>query len=199
MTDDVFVHPTAIVETRQIGRGTRVWAFSHVLEGASIGANCNIGDHCFIEKNTVVGDNVTIKNGNAIYEGVTLGDGVFVAPGVVFTNDLHPRSARLPDAARRYADDSWLATTKVRAGATLGAGAVILAGVTIGEYAFVGAAALVTRDVSPFALVLGSPARCVGWVCRCGARLPAGTDEPTCNVCGARYRIEDGVLVPTAP
>jgi UDP-2-acetamido-3-amino-2,3-dideoxy-glucuronate N-acetyltransferase len=194
MTRDGFVHPTALVESRQIGADTRVWAFTHILPGASIGANCNIGDHCFVEGNAVVGDNVTIKNGNAIWEGVTLEDGVFVGPSVVFTNDLRPRSPRLPDAAERYKKGDWLTPTVVRHGATLGAGSVILAGVTIGEYALVAAGTIVTRDVEPHALVIGSPARRRSWVCRCGAALSIAASRASCAECGREYSLADGSL-----
>ena len=101
---NVFVHPTALVETTEIGKGTRVWAFSHLMEGVRIGKNCNIGDHCFIESGVLIGDNVTIKNGNMLWEGVTIQDGVFVGPHVFFTNDRYPRSRGLPQARSRHSD-----------------------------------------------------------------------------------------------
>jgi UDP-2-acetamido-3-amino-2,3-dideoxy-glucuronate N-acetyltransferase len=188
------VHPAALVETDQIGDGTRIWAFTHILPGASIGANCNIGDHCFVESGVLIGDDVTIKNGNAIWDGVTLEDGVFVGPNVVFTNDLRPRSPRLAEARDRYADRGWLAATVVRHGATLGAGSVIVAGVTIGEFAFVAAGALVTRDVDPHALVVGSPARPRGWVCRCGSALELAADSGECPTCRRAYRFRAGCV-----
>jgi UDP-2-acetamido-3-amino-2,3-dideoxy-glucuronate N-acetyltransferase len=196
MSERAFVHPSALVETDQIGAGTRIWAFTHILPGASIGSRCNIGDHCFVESNVAIGDDVTIKNGNSIWEGVTLEDGIFVGPSVVFTNDLRPRSPRLADAAERYADRSWLVPTIVRRGATLGAGAVILAGVTIGEYAFVAAGALVTRDVDAHALVVGSPARPTGWVCRCGGALAAARARAECPTCGSTYAVSGGKVTP---
>jgi UDP-2-acetamido-3-amino-2,3-dideoxy-glucuronate N-acetyltransferase len=196
VTGKAFIHPTALVETKQIGPGTRIWAFSHVLAGASIGANCNIGDHCFIESNVAIGDDVTIKNGNAIWEGVQLEDGVFVGPSVVFTNDLRPRSPRLADAAPRYADQDWLVPTLVRRGATLGAGAVILAGITVGEYAFVAAGAVVTHDVAPHALVVGIPARAGGWVCRCGSSLDLGPRSANCPSCARAYALVKGAVQP---
>ena len=124
---DIVVHPAALVETDDIGVGTRIWAFAHILAGASIGRDCNIGDHCFIEGGARVGHGVTVKNGAMIWEGVTLEDGVFVGPGVVFTNDLRPRSPRGVETATRYEDTGWLATTVVRRGASIGARAVILA------------------------------------------------------------------------
>jgi acetyltransferase-like isoleucine patch superfamily enzyme len=195
MSEDVFIHPTAVVETSRIGADTRIWAFSHVLAGAAVGERCNIGDHCFVESNAVIGHDVTIKNGNAIWDGIVLEDGVFVAPGVVFTNDRHPRSPRLADAGARYADAGWLVPTLVCRGATLGAGAVILAGVTIGEFAFVAAGALVTKDVPPFALALGTPATVRGWVCRCGQKIDFGEERACCGACGRAYRLSDGAVV----
>jgi UDP-2-acetamido-3-amino-2,3-dideoxy-glucuronate N-acetyltransferase len=178
------IHPTALVECDDIGAGTRVWAFAHVLRGASIGEDCNIGGHCYVESGAVICDRVTVKNGTSVWEGVTLGDDVFVGPSVVFTNDLTPRSPRSGLSGSRYDEvASWLAPTDVRRGATLGAGAVIVAGVTIGEFAFVAAGAVVTRDVPPHTLVKGNPARAAGIVCRCGQRLTADR----CASCGADH------------
>jgi acetyltransferase-like isoleucine patch superfamily enzyme len=185
--DDVFVHPTAIVETQHIGQGTRIWAFAHVMKDVSIGANCNIGDHCFIESGVAVGNNVTIKNGNMIWEGLTLEDGAFVGPHVFFTNDRYPRSPRLPQAQKRYGDRGWLLPTLVRRGASLGAGAVILAGVTIGEFAMIGAGAVVTRDVPPYALMVGNPAHIRGWACQCGQPLQFRNETATCDDCGLTF------------
>ncbi|MBI4787678.1 MAG: N-acetyltransferase [Chloroflexi bacterium] len=191
---DVFIHPASIVETREIGAGTRIWALAHVMPDASIGVNCNIGEHCFIESGAKIGDNVTIKNGNMVWNGVVLEDGVFVGPHVSFTNDRFPRSPRLAQAKKRYGGHSWLVATRVKEGASLGAGAVVIAGVTVGEYALVGAGAVVTKDVVPYALVTGNPARRRGWVCQCG--LPLKFDGPTtrCADCGLRYR-RDGESV----
>ena len=183
MLESVFVHPTALVEAEEIGQGTRIWAFVHVMAGAVIGANCNIGDHCFIEGGAHVGDNVTIKNGNMIWEGVTLEDGVFVGPHVFFTNDLYPRSARLPEAQERYSNRDWLAPTLIRHGASLGAAAVMLGGITVGEFATVGAGAVVTHDVPPHALVVGNPARIKGWVCQCGLPVQLEEGTATCQSC----------------
>jgi UDP-2-acetamido-3-amino-2,3-dideoxy-glucuronate N-acetyltransferase len=188
--DDVYIHPSAIVETKQIGSGTRVWAFSHVLEGAQIGNDCNIGDHCYVEGSARLGNGVTVKNGNAVWDGVTLEDGVFVAPSVTFTNDRRPRSPRNPHVQRRYENKLWLSRTLVCEGSTLGAGAIILPGLTIGAYAFVAAGALVTHDVPAHALVAGSPARSVAWVCRCGATLEFHDGEAACASCRSRYRRE---------
>lgn len=191
---DLFIHPKALVETRRIGGGTRIWAFVHVMAGAVIGANCNIGDHCFIESGAVIGNNVTIKNGNMLWDGVTLEDGVFVGPHVFFTNDLFPRSPRLAQAKGRYRSRAWLVPTMVRRGASLGAGAVILAGVTIGEFVMVGAGAVVTRDVPPYAVGIGNPLRIRGWVCECGSPLGFRKNAAVCRVCGLRYVKKNNVV-----
>src|SRR5215813_10190097 len=158
----ISIHPNALVATDKIGDGTRIWAFCNVLAGASIGRDCNICDRCFIENDVAIGDRVTVKCGVSLYDGLKLEDDVFVGPDVSFANDPRPRSgARLA---------SYPLTT-VRRGASLGAGAVILPGVTIGRYAMVGAASLVTRDVPDHALVFGNPARRQGFVSRCGRTL----------------------------
>ncbi len=195
--NNVFIHPAALVESTQVGAGTRIWAFAHVLAGARIGRNANVGDHCFIESGAVVGDDVTMKNGNMIWEGVVLKDGVFVGPQVCFTNDLYPRSRRLPAASRRYLDKrEWLVATIVETGASLGAGATIIAGVTIGEYALVAAGAVVTRDVPPFALVRGNPARIGGWVCKCGKPLRLEDCSGVCRACGQRFTKREQAIAP---
>ena len=150
-----FKHPTAIVESEQIGAGTRVWAFAHILPGAVIGADCNICDHVFIENDVRVGDRVTIKSGVQLWNGVTLEDDVFVGANATFTNDNFPRSKQYPEKFLR---------TLVRAGASIGANATILANLTIGRKAMVGAGAVVTHDVPPYAIVAGNPARITGYV-----------------------------------
>jgi UDP-2-acetamido-3-amino-2,3-dideoxy-glucuronate N-acetyltransferase len=144
-----FKHDQALVETDNIGEGTRIWAFSHVLPGAVIGRNCNICDHVFIENDVIIGDRVTIKCGVQIWDGVRLNDDVMVGPNATFTNDLFPRSKQ----------SFILRTTLVMNGASIGANATILCGITIGEGAMVGAGAVVTRDVPPRAVVVGNPAR----------------------------------------
>jgi acetyltransferase-like isoleucine patch superfamily enzyme len=164
---DVYIHPNALVESVNIGTGTRIWAFAHVMKGAVIGANCNVGDHVFIESGAVIGNDVTVKNQCMIWEGVTIEDGVFVGPGVSFTNDLYPRSPRLPIVQKRYSDKNiWLANTHVKYGASLGARTVILPGVEIGEFSMVGAGAVISHDVPAFALAIGNPAKWAGWVGR---------------------------------
>lgn len=191
---EVFIHSTAIVDSTQVGAGTRIWAYTHVMNDASIGGDCNIGEHCFIESGATVGNQVTIKNGNMVWEGVHLEDGVFVGPLVVFTNDLYPRSPRLPQVHNRYADRSWLEQTIIKRGASLGAGAVILAGITIGEFCMVGAGSIVSKSLPPHALVIGSPARVVGWVCQCGQRLMFSNESAACATCGLEFmKTERGV------
>jgi UDP-2-acetamido-3-amino-2,3-dideoxy-glucuronate N-acetyltransferase len=184
---DIYIHPTAVVDTSEIGPGTRIWAFTHLTSGATVGSNCNIGGHCFIEAGATVGDNVTVKNGNSIWAGVSIGDGAFIGPQVVFTNDLRPRSPRLAYAADRYSEGSWLSHTVIKEGVTIGAGAVILAGVTLKEFCMIAAGALVTKDVPPHALVMGSPARVRGWVCYCGQKLHGDEGTSWCRQCSAKF------------
>lgn len=171
---DFFVHERAICESRDLGRGTRVWAFSHVLAGASIGENCNVGEHVFIENRVKIGNGCTIKNGVAIWDEVTLEDGVFVGPYAVFTNDFRPR-AFIKRGGTHFLP------TRVKRGATLGANCTVVCGVTIGEYAMIGAGAVVTRDVPPHTLLAGNPAREIGRICFCGERLDT---EDYCAPCG---------------
>ena len=183
--DEVYVHPAALVESGEIGRGTRIWAFAHVLSGATIGENCNIGDHAFIEGGAVLGDNVTLKNHVCVWEGVVIEDGAFVGPGVSFTNDLYPRSPRIPEARRRYADrNNWLLPTVVERGCSIGAGAIVVAGVRLGRYSMIAAGSVVTRNVDPHALMIGSPARRHGYVCRCGHKLHGPAAPAPCPACG---------------
>jgi UDP-2-acetamido-3-amino-2,3-dideoxy-glucuronate N-acetyltransferase len=184
---DVYIHPTSIVETQHIGRNTYIWAFTHIMEAVSISENCNIGSHCFIESQVCIGNNVTIKNGNMLWEGITLEDGVFIGPGACFTNDLYPRSPRLPQAKERYRDREWLVPTRVKQGVSLGSGAVVLAGVVLGSFAMVGAGAVVTKDVAPYTLVVGNPARVVGWVCQCGQPLKFKDDRANCSFCARSF------------
>ena len=200
----VFIHPQAIVESAAIGTGTRIWAFGHVCKGAMLGANCNVGEGCYIEGGSRIGDRVTIKNGAMIWEGVTIGDDVFVGPGVVFTNDLRPRSPRFGRVADRYASKQWLGRTTVGRGASFGANATVSSGISIGDFAMIGAGAMVTTDVPCYALVFGNPAHVRGYVCMCGAKLPSfrgrsarsegrasarpQAGSARCAACGLRYR-----------
>ncbi|NAT10303.1 N-acetyltransferase [ANME-1 cluster archaeon AG-394-G06] len=159
----MFKHPTAIVESGEIGEGTKIWHFVHVREKAKIGKNCIIGKDAYIDTEVVIGDNVKIQNFVSLYRGVKIEDDVFVGPGVTFTNDLYPR-------AFIWSDDK-ICYTMVKRGASIGAHAIIICGVTIGEYAMIGAGSVVTKDVVPFGLVYGNPARLAGFVCSCGRKL----------------------------
>lgn len=185
----VTVHPSAIVdEGAQIGDGTRVWHFAHVCAGARIGKGCSLGQNVFVGNRVVIGDNVRIQNNVSVYDEVTLQDDVFCGPSMVFTNVYNPRSA-VPrkDEFRK---------TLVRRGATLGANCTIVCGVTIGEHAFVGAGAVVNRDVPAFALMLGVPARHRGWMSRFGERLDLplkGDGETVCAHTGERYVLRGGI------
>jgi acetyltransferase-like isoleucine patch superfamily enzyme len=183
-----FAHPQAIVQSRAIGTGTRVWAFAHVCDGAVVGANCNLGDHCFLEGGCQVGDNVTVKNGVMIWEGITVADDVFIGPGVVFTNDRYPRSPRMELVHARYATKGWLAPTQVGRGVAIGANATIGAGLNIGEFAMIGAGAVVTKDVPAYTLVYGNPARTQGHVCACGQPLKFVRRRAQCATCRSAYR-----------
>ena len=182
---DAFVHPQALCESPHLGAGTRIWAFAHVLPGARIGADCNVCDHVFIENDVLVGDRVTIKCGVQLWDGVRLEDDVFVGPNATFTNDIFPRSKQYPQA---------FAHTEVRRGASIGANATILPGVTIGSRAMVGAGAVVTRNVPPNAVVVGNPAKIVGYVDTVSHAASEQTDElvaaamPTVGVCSTRVR-----------
>jgi acetyltransferase-like isoleucine patch superfamily enzyme len=185
----VFVHPRALCESNEVGPGTRVWAFAHVMEGAELGRDCNVGGHAFVESGVRIGDRVTIKNGVLLWDKVSIEDDVFLGPNVVFTNDPNPRAA-FKKAADRFVP------TVVRRAASIGANATVVCGITVGEAAFVGAGSVVVRDVPAHALVVGNPARRIGWVCDCGERLGSTL---VCN-CGRSFeaRGEEAGLVPLA-
>lgn len=195
MTDKPFyVHPTAEVSAQaHIGAGTRVWNQVQVREHAYIGGSCNIGKGVYIDAHVRIGSYVKIQNHVSVFEGVTLEDGVFVGPHVCFTNDLLPR-AITPDGKLKSTDDWVITPTLVKYGASIGAGSVILCGVTIGEFALIGAGSMVTRDVPAHALVFGNPARQHGHVCRCAHRLSNvheydGNLIGWCEVCGQECHI----------
>jgi len=181
----VQVHPAGLCESEDVGDGTRVWAFAHVLPGARVGRDCNICDGAFVEGRAVLGDRVTVKNGTLVFDGVVCEDEVFLGPNVLFTNDLRPRAA-----IRKTGDE--LVSTVVRRGASLGAGTVVVCGTEIGEYAFAAAGSVVTKDVPAHAFVAGNPARLKGWVCSCGHRLD---ERLVCVDCGNRYEAGAGGLV----
>lgn len=182
------IHPTATIDAGcTIGEGSSIWHYSHVMPGARIGKGCSLGQNVFVARDVVIGDNAKIQNNVSLYEGVELEDDVFCGPSMVFTNVVNPRS----HVSRKHE----YRKTLVRRGATIGANATIICGHTIGEYAFVGAGAVVTGDVPAYALMLGMPARVAGWMCSCGVRLrtPAVTHAPadlSCADCDATYRIE---------
>jgi UDP-2-acetamido-3-amino-2,3-dideoxy-glucuronate N-acetyltransferase len=184
---DYFVHESAFVDDgARIGAETKVWHFCHILPGAAIGERCTLGQNVVVMGGTRIGNNVKIQNNVSIYEGVALEDDVFCGPSCVFTNVLNPRS----HVSRKHE----YRQTLVRRGATIGANATVVCGVTIGQYAFIGAGAVVTSNVADFALMLGVPARQVGWMCRCGERLAVADGAARCAVCGAGYAESGGRL-----
>jgi UDP-2-acetamido-3-amino-2,3-dideoxy-glucuronate N-acetyltransferase len=182
-----WAHETACVDDpSSIGEGTKIWHFSHILKGAVVGKHCNIGQNVFIGSAAVVGHGVKIQNNVSVYDQVTLEDGVFCGPSMVFTNVFNPRS----HISRKHE----FRPTLVRQGATIGANATILCGLTIGRYSFIGAGAVVTKDVPDYALVYGNPARQQGWMCACGVALimkgRKGAERGQCGVCGKKYAIQ---------
>jgi UDP-2-acetamido-3-amino-2,3-dideoxy-glucuronate N-acetyltransferase len=182
----VFIHESSFVDDgASIGDGTKVWHFCHVMPGAVIGERCNLGQNVVVMNGVRLGNNVKVQNNVSIYEGVELEDDVFCGPSMVFTNVLNPRShVSRKNEYRR---------TLVRRGTTIGANATIVCGVTLGEYSFIGAGAVVTTSVAPYALMVGVPAKRIGWMCQCGERLP-DTGTGTCTACGSSYeRATDGL------
>ena len=187
---DQHIHPSAIIDgdPAHIGAGTRIWHWVHVMAGAQIGERCSLGQGCFVANDVRIGNGCRIQNHVSLYDGVTLEDEVFLGPSCVFTNVVHPRA----HVSRKDA----YAPTLVRRGATIGANATILCGVTIGEYAMVGAGAVVTRDVPAYAIVAGTPAKRIGWACACGETLPG---RLVCARCQASYRLTSGTVVMLEP
>ena len=182
----VFVHPTAVIDDNvTLERGTKVWHFSHVLGGSKVGKNCNIGQNVMIGPDVVIGQGCKIQNSVSVYKGVTLEDGVFCGPSMVFTNIYNPRAEiRKMDQVR---------ATLVKKGATIGANATIICGVTLGNYCFIGAGTVVNRNIPDYALVVGNPGRTIGWVCECGERLP---DDFECFHCEKKYEKANEGLIP---
>ncbi|HNP77297.1 MAG TPA: DapH/DapD/GlmU-related protein [Cyclobacteriaceae bacterium] len=183
-----FVHETSFVdEGCSIGEGTKIWHFSHIMSGAKIGARCNLGQNVVISPNVILGNNVKIQNNVSVYTGVICEDDVFIGPSAVFTNVINPRSA----IVRK---DKYLKTLVMK-GASIGANATIVCGNTIGRYAFVGAGAVVTRDIADYELMLGNPARHAGWISEFGHRLSFGADGvAVCPESGDRYAIENNKI-----
>ena len=181
MERDYFVHPTAIVdEPVEIGEGTKIWHFSHVMSGAKIGRNCMIGQNAFISSGAILGNNIKIQNNVSIFDGVILEDDVFCGPSMVFTNVFNPRSF----ISRRKE----FRPTVVGRGATVGANATVICGNKIGQYAFIGASSVVTKDVPDYALVYGNPGQVKGWVCQCAEGIIFRAGKAKCKTCGRKYQ-----------
>lgn len=187
----VSIHPSAIVdEGAQIGEGSRVWHFVHVCGGARIGEGVSLGQNVFVGNRVVIGDRCKIQNNVSVYEGVTLEDSVFCGPSMVFTNVYNPRS--LIERKEEYRD------TLIKRGATLGANCTVVCGITVGEFAFIGAGAVVNKDVKPYALMVGVPARQVGWMSEYGEQIPLpvkGQGDYTCPHTGTHYRLDGDTLI----
>jgi UDP-2-acetamido-3-amino-2,3-dideoxy-glucuronate N-acetyltransferase len=190
---DYFVHPSSFVdEEAEVGNGTKIWHFCHIMPRARIGQNCNLGQNVFVASDVTIGNNVKIQNNVSLYTGVVLEDDVFLGPSMVFTNVINPRS----HVPRREEYQ----TTQVKRGASIGANATILCGVTLGRYCFVGAGGVVSKDIPDYALVYGNPARIRGWMCQCGIKLPLKADETDgeagCPSCQTRYMKRGEVVRP---
>ena len=185
-TKDVFIHDKAIVDSKSIGAGTRVWGFTHILPGAKIGENCNICEHVFVENEVKMGNNVTVKSGVYIWDGVFIEDNVFVGPCVTFINDIHPRSKIYPEKFEK---------TLIKKGSSLGANSTIMGGIIIGSYSTVGAGSVVLRNVKNYEVVVGNPAKPIGYNCQCGLKLKKENDIYKCK-CGKSYKRIDGQLKP---
>ena len=191
MAADYFVHPSSYVdEGAQIGAGTKIWFFCHVQSGVTVGRGCILGQNVNLDRNVILGDGVKIQNNVSVYNGVVVGDGAFLGPSCVFTNVINPRAfiERKTEFRR----------TLVGKGVSIGANSTIVCGNDLGDYCMVGAGAVVTKDVPAYALMVGMPAKRLGWICRCGIRLPDG-QEPVCGGCGDRYREEGERLVALDP
>jgi UDP-2-acetamido-3-amino-2,3-dideoxy-glucuronate N-acetyltransferase len=193
MAFDVQIHPTAVVDAPvTIGAGTKIWHFTHVMSGAVIGERCVLGQGCFVSGRAVIGAGVKLQNNVSVFDGVELEDEVFCGPSAVFTNVVNPRAA--------YPRKHEYRPTLVRRGATIGANATVLPGLTVGEHAFIGAGATVIRDVAAFGLVVGVPARQIGWVSRNGERLAFDArGRALCPATGAGYTLLDGSVVADDP
>lgn len=181
------VHPTSCLdEGASIGEGTKVWHFSHIMKGAAIGQNCSLGQNVFVAGSVIVGDHVKIQNNVSLYDGVILEDYVFCGPSMVFTNVRNPRSAYPRNTASDFHQ------TRIRHGASIGANATVVCGITIGPWAFVGAGAVVTSDLPAYALAVGVPAKVIGYISEAGHRLEFNDDEAVCPQTGQKYRKVEG-------
>ena len=202
-----YVHPSADLEPDvELGPRTSVWNRAQLRRGARVGADCTVGRDAFIDEGVLIGDRVKIQNAALVYHGVTVDDGVFIGPNVTLTNDRYPRAIN-PDGELKRGDDWEVSPIRLRTGSSIGAGAVVVAGMVVGRFATVGAGAIVTHDVPDHALVVGNPARRLGWVCACGHRLAAGDGRPmpgnaagpaVCPACGTRYDVTDDRCVASA-
>jgi UDP-2-acetamido-3-amino-2,3-dideoxy-glucuronate N-acetyltransferase len=185
-----FVHESSYIdEGAQIGDNTKIWHFCHIMPGASIGRDCSIGQNVQVASGVTIGSNVKIQNNVSLYTGVVIEDDVFLGPSMVFTNVINPRS----HVSRKHE----YRPTLVQRGASIGANVTVVCGVTLGRYCFVGAGAVVTRNVPDYALVYGSPARRHGWICQCGAALTFENKSAACQDCGDTYLLEDNRVLPT--
>ena len=180
-----FCHESSVIDFPcQIGKGTKIWHFSHIMRNCTIGKNCTLGQNVFISSNVVIGDNTRIQNNVSLFDGVTCEKNVFIGPSVVFTNVINPRS----EFNRR----SEFMQTKVKEGTTIGANATIICGISLGEYSFIAAGSVVTKDVLPYALVVGNPSRQVGWVSKCGNKLNFDSKNiAICDVTKQKYFLEN--------
>lgn len=193
MDKDFFVHESSYVDEKvEIGEGTKIWHFCHILSNTQIGKNCSFGQNCVVGPNVKIGNNVKIQNNVSIYSGVELENDVFCGPSMVFTNVINPRS--------HVNRKNEFKKTIVRRGASIGANATIVCGHELGNYCFIGAGAVVTRDVPGFAIIIGNPGRISGWMCKCGDKLLAKKElkystTASCKTCGLQYEVKNGALV----
>ena len=185
---DYFVHESSYIDDgAEIGTGTKIWHFCHVMPHAKIGERCNIGQNVLVSSDVTIGNNVKIQNNVSLYTGVTIEDDVFLGPSMVFTNVINPRShVNRKDEYQK---------TLIRKGASIGANATIICGTTLGQYCFVGAGAVVTKDVPDYALVYGTPAKLQGWMCECGEQIKFENQHATCIKCGKKYMKQNQVVV----